>query len=217
MSLEVTGITHRYGRRAPVLQGVSLRVTPDASVALVGPSGSGKTTLLSILGLLARPAEGDVLIDGRRVGGREAGALRVRDFGWVFQGTNTLPQRSAIDNAAMGLLARGLGANEARRRAGAMLEAMGIGPLAERAARTLSGGELQRVCIARALASEPRFVLADEPTGQLDSATTEVVIEALISNRPAGTSIVIATHDPLVASRCDVVVRLRDGQVEADL
>lgn len=214
MSLAVAGVTHRYGRGAPpVLRDISFGLEAEVSIALMGPSGSGKTTLLGILGLLFAPWEGSVLLDGRAVSGREATQLRASSFGWVFQGTNALPRRSALENAALGLLARGFGGAEARRRAAAALDAVGLGALAAKPANTLSGGELQRVCIARVLASAPRFILADEPTGQLDGATTVGVVEALVANRPAGTSIIIATHDPEVAGRCDRIVRLRDGRL----
>jgi ABC-type lipoprotein export system ATPase subunit len=213
VSLAVAGVSHAYRRGQPVLRGVSLEVTPDRSIALVGPSGSGKTTLLSVLGLLTTPGEGSVLIDGVPVRARDRNRVRGRHFGWVFQGTNVLGRRSALDNASLGLLAGGASTNEAHAAAAAMLDAVGIGALVHAPAYTLSGGELQRVCIARVLAARPRFVLADEPTGQLDTASTEVVIRALVTNRPTGTSIVIATHDPQVAGRCDIVVRLVDGRI----
>lgn len=214
MSLEVKDVSHAYRQGQPVLRGVSLRVEPDRSIALVGPSGSGKTTLLSVLGLLTVPTKGDVLVDGNPINARARRRFRALDFGWVFQGTNVLGRRSAIDNAALGLFARGVGPGEARDRAAAMLDAVGIGHLAEAPAHSLSGGELQRVCIARVLAARPRFILADEPTGQLDNASTETVIRALVTNRPHGTAIVVATHDPIVADECDIVVRLIDGRVE---
>ncbi len=213
-SLELRGVSHRYGERLPaVLRNVSLRVEPGASIALMGPSGSGKTTLLSVMGLLLAPEQGQVLLDGRVVSqrGGEVARLRARMFGWVFQTVNVLAHRTAIDNAALGRLARGDSPAEAQRAGAAALEAVGVGSLAQQPAHTLSGGELQRVCIARALAAAPRFILADEPTAQLDRANAEGVIAALVNNRPAGSAVVVATHDPLVAAHCDRVLRLVDG------
>lgn len=214
VGLELRDISHRYGAGRPeVLRGVSLTLEPGESVALMGPSGSGKTTLLTVLGLLVTPSSGELVLDGRSLRGRgfQLARLRAELFGWVFQSVNVLGRRTALDNASLGLLARGAPLAEARRAAAEALEAVGVGAYAERPVHTLSGGELQRVCIARALAARPRFILADEPTGQLDRANTEGVIEALVNNRPPGTSVVIATHDPLVASHCDRVVRLVDG------
>ena len=214
MSLAVAGAGHRYSERGPaVLSGVSLTIAPGESVALMGPSGSGKTTLLGILGLLFSPSEGEVLLDGSAIPRRRRTALRAGSFAWVFQGTNVLPRRSALDNAALGLLARGVSLAEAEAAAAAALAAVGVGQLAAKPANTLSGGELQRVCVARAIAARPRFILADEPTGQLDHANTEGVVEALVASRPPGTAVIIATHDPEVAAHCDRIIRLRDGRV----
>jgi len=154
-----------------------------------------------------------VLLDGKLVAWRHASELRTAQFSWVFQTANALLRRSAIDNAALQLIARGAQADAARSTAIAELERVGVGHLAERPARLLSGGELQRVCIARALAAAPRWILADEPTGQLDHATTLEVGTALIEQRPPGTAVIIATHDPEVAARCGRIIRLVDGAV----
>ena len=214
MSLAVVDVGHRYSARsASVLVGVSMTIAAGESVALMGPSGSGKTTLLGILGLLFVPSEGSLLLDGSPVPGRRRAALRAGAFAWVFQGTNVLPRRTALDNAALGLLARGASQREAEAAAHKALAAVGVGHLAAKPANTLSGGELQRVCVARAIAARPRFILADEPTGQLDHANTEGVIDALVANRSIGTAVVIATHDPEVAAHCDRIVRLRDGRI----
>ena len=211
-AIELRDVSHWYrGPDEPVLQEVSLRIGPGSSTALMGPSGSGKTTLLSIVGLVTAPSRGTVLFDGIPAKSwMRAQGQGGTPFGWVFQGTNALPHRTGLDNAALGVLARGGGTLEAESAGKRALEALGVGHVAGSAARTLSGGELQRVCIARVLATEPRFILADEPTGQLDRANTEAVIHALLTNRSRNSSVVIATHDPWVASQCDIVVRLLD-------
>jgi len=214
VSLTLEGVSHRYREgAAPVLRDVTLTIETGGSTAIVGPSGSGKTTLLAILGLLLRPSEGTVAIDGRPVG-HDAGRLRASHYGWVFQSTNVLPRRSVADNAMLGLLTRGSTPAEAMPRALRALESVGLVAFADRPANTLSGGELQRLCIARALAPEPAFVLADEPTGQLDRATTLEVVRALLDARGPGTAVVTVTHDITVARRCERVLGIADGVVE---
>ncbi len=218
MSLELIHVSHSYGAGRPVVvRGVSLAIAAGESVALMGASGSGKTTLLAILGLLTKPTAGHIYLDGDPIAadGRSADSLRSSCFAWVFQSANALGRRSALDNAALGLLTRGSGQREAAIVAREALEAVGVGHLAGREARSLSGGELQRVCIARALAVRPRFLFADEPTGQLDHATTVGVVEALLDNRPPGTAVVVATHDAEVAGRCGRILRIIDGRLEA--
>lgn len=218
MPLTLRTVSHRYAAHLPwVVRGIDLEIADGESVALMGPSGSGKTTLLSILGLLTHPAEGEVLLDGEPItNSRAAASLRTTQFSWVFQTANALLRRSAVENAALQLLARGANPESARRTATIGLERVGVGHLKERPARLLSGGELQRVCIARALAAAPRFILADEPTGQLDHATTLEVGSALIEHRPIGTSVILATHDPEVAARCERIVRLVDGAIGSE-
>jgi ABC-type lipoprotein export system ATPase subunit len=218
MPLTLRNVSHQYGPALPsVVRNIGLEIADGESVALMGPSGSGKTTLLSILGLLTHPASGEVLLDGRPItSGRAGAALRTTQFSWVFQTANALLRRSALDNAALQLLARGSSPDAARRTALAELEKVGVARLADRPARLLSGGELQRVCIARALAAAPRWILADEPTGQLDHATTLEVGRALIEQRPMGTAVIIATHDPEVAARCERIIRLVDGTIATE-
>lgn len=219
MPLTVAAVRHRYAEALPwVLRGVDLEIADGSSVALMGPSGSGKTTLLSVLGLLTTPTDGAVLIDGHTVATSAAAASRIRteSFSWVFQTANALLRRTAVENAALQLLARGVGRHAAESLALEELERVGVGALATRRCRLLSGGELQRVCIARALAAAPRWILADEPTGQLDHATTLDVVDALIDGRPVGTSVIIATHDAEVAARCGRTVRLLDGVILSD-
>jgi len=216
--LRLHSISHRYGGGPIVLDDINLAIAPGESVALTGPSGSGKTTLLSIMGLLTVPKGGTVFLDDGTIPtrGPVRDRLRADAYAWVFQTVNVLGHRTARDNAALGLLARGVPRAEASRRAEDALEAVGLaGHVAARVV-DLSGGELQRVCIARAVASAPRFVLADEPTGQLDHATSENALDALWSARHPDTSLVIATHDPSVARRCDRVVSLVDGYAVED-
>ena len=216
MSLALTGVTHVYpGAGTPVLRDISFTIEPGTVQAIVGPSGSGKTTLLTILGLLIRPTQGDILLDGRPVprGAGARAALRAERYGWVFQTVNVLNRRSVVDNASLGLLAKGAPLSDAREAALGALAAVGLGAMAERPAHSLSGGELQRLCIARAIAAQSRFLLADEPTGQLDRTTTAEVLDAIIGVRRPETAIVIVTHDPTVAARCDQVWELEDGRI----
>lgn len=211
--LQVGDVSHRYGKGPLVLDHVDVVVESGEAVALMGPSGSGKTTLLSIMGLLTRPVSGSVAVDGSRLPrrGRRLDVARAELFSWVFQTVNVLGQRTATDNAALGLLARGVPRSRAADRANTALAAVGLADRNRDDVTELSGGELQRVCIARAMAATPRFVLADEPTGQLDHATSELVVDALWEARHSDTALVIATHDPMVAERCDRVIRLADG------
>jgi ABC-type lipoprotein export system ATPase subunit len=216
MSIALRNVGHAYtADGVAVLREVSLTIDAGETVALMGPSGSGKTTLLTILGLLTAPSSGEVLLDGEAVprGGPMLARIRAGRFGWVFQTANALPRRTALDNAALGLLVRGQSNSTARAQAIEALHAVGVGHLAANQARQLSGGELQRVCIARALAARPSFILADEPTGQLDHATTLDVTAALLRNRPEGVAVVVATHDAEVARQCDRLIRVTDGRI----
>lgn len=210
MPLALKGVSHRYGNQPPVLVDIDFEVAADETVAIVGPSGSGKTTLLSILGGLLRPTEGEVLLDGLQVGRRY---LAPGSISWIFQTINLLGRRTALDNVIIGLYSVGLATGEARTPAAEMLAAVGLGGKEHQLAMTLSGGQAQRVGIARALASHPRYVLADEPTGQLDHATSELVADVLFSARPTGTAIVAATHDRRIAARCDRRYSIVDGRL----
>lgn len=212
MSLRVSRVAQRYGNGPMVLVDVDLEVEADDTLAIVGPSGSGKTTLLSIMGGLLRPTEGEVVLDGFVVGRDE---LPSGSLSWVFQTINLLGRRTALDNVALGLLALGWSLDEARERARTALEAVGLRGMEDRPAMTLSGGEAQRVGVARALAGQPRYVLADEPTGQLDRSTSMLVADAFFAARPAGTAIVIASHDPSLAERCRRRYEIVDGRLRA--
>lgn len=211
MSLGLSSVSHRYGGQPVVLRGIDLEVGDDDTVAIIGPSGSGKTTLLSILGGLLTPTAGEVTLDGARVG--RGTPVPPGSFSWVFQTVNLLGRRTALENVAIGLYAVGYLAAAATEQARAKLEAVGLSGMEHQLAMRLSGGEAQRVGIARALVGHPRYVLTDEPTGQLDSASSEMVAEALFSGRPTGTSVVVATHDVAIAARCRRRFRLGDGRL----
>ncbi len=210
MPLAGRNISHHYGLTT-VLHDIDISITPEQTVALMGPSGSGKSTLLAILGGLLRPSAGKVEIDGRPIPSHphELASL----FSWVFQSINTLGRRSALDNVIIPLCAKGWTRSAAEAAGRPLLEGVGLGALSNAAASTLSGGELQRVCIARALSTRPRFVLADEPTGQLDRQTSSAVLDTLWENKARDTGMILATHDADLAARCDITLRLADGRL----
>ncbi len=185
-------------------------VEQGQALAISGPSGSGKSTLLSILGLLINPDSGVVEIDGKIMSRRSQ--LPANAVAWVFQTGNALLSRRAIDNAMLGSLLNGIDEDTAKQRAVDALACVGLGDHHKAITSTLSGGELQRLCIARALATRPRIILADEPTGQLDLKTSEQVAGYLLDGHPERITIV-ATHDPRLASRCDRELRLEGGRL----
>ena len=214
------GVTRVYRQESvPVhaLRGVDFEVRRGEFVSLSGPSGSGKSTLLNVIGGLDRPTDGEVIVDGVALGGLSESALadlRLHKLGFVFQAYNLIPVLSARENVEFILQLQGVSADERRRRAGDMLDALGIGELAERRPGELSGGQQQRVAIARALVTEPVLLLADEPSANLDSATTEDLLELLRHlNEVRGVTIVTATHDPQVMSYSRRRVKLRDGAI----
>ncbi|MEV6109611.1 ABC transporter ATP-binding protein [Streptomyces sp. NPDC051940] len=212
-------VTKSYQGGVTALAGVSLTVARGELVGIVGPSGSGKSTMLHVLGTLDRPSSGSVHIDGyavQELADRELSALRARHIGFVFQHFHLAAGTSAIDNVADGLLYSGLRAAERRRRAVAVLHRVGLGHRLEHEPHELSGGERQRVAIARAVAGEPSLLLADEPTGALDSASGAGVLDVLRELNAAGTTVVIITHERELAAALPRQVRMRDGQIVGD-
>ncbi|WP_279602412.1 ABC transporter ATP-binding protein [Methylobacterium sp. E-005] len=203
-----------------VLKKVNLDIRHGELCALMGASGSGKTTLMNLVGLLDRPCHGEIHLDGvptANVRDDELAALRNRRIGFVFQAFHLLPRLSALDNVALPLLYRGLGKRLRRARAAEALHKVGLADRASHRPDELSGGQRQRVAIARALVGAPTLLLADEPTGNLDSrAADDIMALFLALNRDPGVTILIVTHDPAVAARCPRRIVMRDGRVLDD-
>ena len=203
------------GHEVHALRGVDIRVTAGESVALMGASGSGKSTLMHLLGCLDTPSSGRYLLEGREVADlspRERAKVRNSRIGFVFQDFNLLPQLSAIENVALPLLYR-RGSSSARKTALAALQQVGLADRAKHRPAQLSGGERQRVAIARALVGDPAIVLADEPTGNLDSKTGAEILALLTELHKAGRTLIVVTHDPEVAAHTSRTLLMRDGRL----
>ncbi|MCX5146644.1 MULTISPECIES: ABC transporter ATP-binding protein [unclassified Streptomyces] len=217
--LQLTKLVRTHGSGATevhALRGIDLSVYPGELVAVMGPSGSGKSTLLTLAGGLDTPTSGHVIVEGTDIttaSRKELAALRRRSIGYVFQDYNLIPALTAAENVALPRELDGTSARKARVSALAALEEMGLGQLADRFPDEMSGGQQQRVAIARALVGDRRLVLADEPTGALDSETGESVLALLRSRCDAGAAGILVTHEPRFAAWADRVVFLRDGSV----
>lgn len=216
--LELSGVCKTYGEVA-ALTGADLVVRRGEMLAVVGPSGSGKSTMLNVMGTLSRPSAGTVRIGGYDIddlSDRELSALRARHIGFVFQSFHLSPGIPALDSVADGLLYSGRPRSARRRAAARTLRRVGLGHRLYNEPHQLSGGEKQRVAIARAVLGDPPLLLADEPTGALDSRSGEVVMELLHELHRSGTTVVIITHDRDIAASLPREVRIRDGRIEHD-
>ncbi len=224
-TLRLEGVRKSYGIGTPaeleVLHGIDLSLRKGEFAALIGPSGGGKSTLLNLVGLLDRPTAGRLFVTGREagvLGDVELTRLRGHNIGFVFQYHYLLPAFTAVENVMMPILAtRGHPDDAMRERAELLLDKVGLTPWRDHMANDLSGGQQQRVAMARALAMDPALVLADEPTGNLDTKSADGVFDVLREvNRTSGTTFLIVTHDPRLAQRCDRIIQLVDGNIVSD-
>ncbi|OLN32104.1 ABC transporter ATP-binding protein [Desulfosporosinus metallidurans] len=220
--IDLKGIKKIYSNgdiQVAALNGVDLHVGANEFVAIMGPSGSGKSSMMNILGCLDTPTEGEYYLDGTDVAkasGDELSVIRNRKIGFVFQGFNLLPRTTALENVELPMLYAGVGGKERRTRAIAALESVGLGGRIHHRPKELSGGQQQRVAIARALVTAPSIILADEPTGNLDSRSSEEVMAIFQHLHASGNTIIIVTHEPDIAEFTERIVRFRDGHIEKD-
>ena len=222
--IEVENLDKQYESAAPgtppALQSVSLAIEQGEFVAVMGPSGSGKSTFMNIIGLLDTPTSGAYRLDGQDVAGfttDELAHVRNRVFGFVFQGFNLLKRITAAENVALPMVYSGTPGRERRRRAEEMLAKVGLAPYADAMPNRLSGGQQQRVAIARALANHPQLILADEPTGNLDTQTSEEIMRLFTElNRDTGVTILLVTHENDIAKYANRLIRFKDGRVVHD-
>ena len=222
-AVQAVDLIKRYGTGPDAtfaLRGVSFVIRKGEFMAIIGPSGSGKTTLLNLLGALDRPTSGKVFIDGidvSKLPNAELARVRNSKLGFVFQDFNIISRMSAAENVELPLLIEGVPKEVRRRRVMALLDRFGLASKAQRNVNKLSGGERQRVAVARALANDPAIVLADEPTGNLDTKNTEVMMEFMKQlNGEFGKTVVIITHNPDVANRAERIIAIRDGAIERE-
>jgi putative ABC transport system ATP-binding protein len=207
------------GELIRALDGVSLEILRNEYVAIMGPSGSGKSTMMNLLGCLDTPTGGEYWLNGlevSRLSDDELARVRNREIGFVFQTFNLLPRATALHNVELPLVYAGVRARERRERAVEALERVGLGHRMDHRPSELSGGQRQRVAIARALVNRPSILLADEPTGNLDSATSEEIMRVFADLHAAGQTVIMVTHEPDIAAHAERVVVLRDGRVESD-
>ena len=211
---------YRMGsERILALRGVTLEIHRNEYVAVMGPSGSGKSTMMNVLGCLDTPSAGEYWLNGEevsRLSDDELARVRNREIGFVFQTFNLLPRATALHNVELPLVYAGVRARERRERAVAALERVGLGERMDHRPNELSGGQRQRVAIARALVNQPSILLADEPTGNLDSVTSDEIMGVFASLHAAGQTVIMVTHEPDIAARAERRIVLRDGRVESD-
>ncbi|MCE3262937.1 MAG: transporter ATP-binding protein [Pseudoduganella sp.] len=220
--ITLKGITKQYqmgDQTVHALQGVDLHIARNELVAFIGASGSGKSTMMNIVGCLDRPSSGTYFLNGKDVAtmaSDDLAQVRNEEIGFIFQSFHLLPRHTALDNVAQPLIYRGIAPAERKRMAREALEHVGLGTRTHHRPNELSGGQRQRVAIARALVGKPSILLADEPTGNLDSATTREILALIKDVHRAGQTVVMVTHEPDIASQCQRIVRLQDGRVLSD-
>jgi len=220
--LEIQQLAKEYHMGQQVLRaldGVSLAIEANEYVAITGSSGSGKSTMLNILGCLDRPTEGRYVLNGKDVSQLnpdELAEIRNREIGFIFQSFNLLPRATALANVMQPLIYRGVGLKERKKRAMEALEHVGLGARMDHLPNQLSGGQRQRVAIARALVTKPSILLADEPTGNLDSRTTQEIMKLFDELHAQKQTILIVTHEPEIAAHCQRIIRMEDGRVAED-
>lgn len=220
--ISLQGVTRVYSvgeTEVRALDGIDLEITENESVAIMGSSGSGKSTLMNVIGCLDRPTAGKYVLLGRevsRLSRSELATVRNHALGFVFQSFNLLPRTSALENVELPMLYAGIGAKERRLRAREALERVGLGDRVEHFPSQLSGGQQQRVAIARAIANGPRIILADEPTGNLDSKTSVGIMELFLELRASGITLVLVTHEADIAAYGTRTLWMKDGRIERD-
>lgn len=217
---EITKIYHRGAEELHILKSISLSVAVGDFVAIVGPSGSGKSTLMNMIGLLDAPTSGHYTLDQvstEKLSDNELATLRNQKIGFIFQQFNLLPRLTAIENVELPMIYAGMTSKQRRAKALEMLGLLGMAERGHHKPSELSGGQQQRVAIARALALSPALLLADEPTGALDSKTGEEVLELILKLNEQGNTIVLITHDPHIAEHANRVITLRDGEILSDV